>query len=462
MKQSKLFTLAFLLGTGFLFSCDPDEDPTPPVDPSTESAVNDWIFEVMSQVYYWLDDMNTPVAADSEPEDYFESLLNRPTDRFSAIYPNYQDLINSLSGVTLEAGYEFTLLRESQSNENVVAAITYIKKNSPAASAGLMRGDIINEINGVQITLNNYQQVLGDISSTHKVNYLRFNEDLNGYEEKEEATLNTIELAENPVFIDTVYAIDNAKIGYLMYNFFAPGTGGSSTTYDQEIDAVFAKFKSESIQHLIVDLRYNGGGYVTSAVNLASLIGPGVGASDVFSKTKYNSFLSQYDDFKNVQTPFKVKAENLGATLEGNRVYVLTSGRTASASELLVNGLKPYMDVFLIGDVTYGKNVGSIAFEDEENNSNPYGILPIVSQSFNSLDQSDYTTGFSPNIEAQEFTERLRPLGDTQEIMLRTAIEQITGTASSLRVEKLDRQEIGSSLDYKVRQGIMIENKRLD
>jgi C-terminal processing protease CtpA/Prc len=209
---------------------------------------------------------------------------------------------------------------------------------------------------------------------------------------------------------------------------------------------------------LILDFRYNGGGYVSSAVNLASLIGPGVSTTDVFSKTKYNSYLMQFDNLKNVQTPFKAKPENLGKILKNNRVYVLTSTRTASASELIINGLKPYMDVFLIGDKTTGKNVGSVAFEDKENPKNPYGILPIISRSFNSLDQSDYTTGFVPNIEVKESSERLKPLGDVKELLLRKAIEQITGIPSGGRFQQLNRQDVGSSLDAKLRSGLLIES----
>lgn len=124
----------------------------------------------------------------------------------------------------------------------------------------------------------------------------------------------------------------------------------------------------------------------------------------------------------NVQTPSIVNAENLGNSLEGNQVNILTSTRTASASELIINGLRPSMDVFIMGDQTTGKNVGSIALDDEDNEENTYGILPIVSQSFNSLDQSDYTTGFTPDILVKESQERLLPLGDVNEFPLRTAI----------------------------------------
>jgi carboxyl-terminal processing protease len=119
------------------------------------------------------------------------------------------------------------------------------------------------------------------------------------------------------------------------------------------------------------------------------------------------------------------------------------------------------MDIFLIGDKTSGKNVGSIAIEDEKNPSNKYGLLPIVSQSFNSLDQSDYSTGFVPNITLKESTERLQPLGDTNELLLRTAISQITGTPPSGRFQQLDRLDVGSTLDFKIRTGKQIESIKI-
>lgn len=462
MKHTKhpAIALLFLLSFTF-FSCD-KEDPAPAYDPASNEAANSWIKDVMDQVYYWLDDMKTPIALDADPEDYFESLLNRPTDRFSYIEANYQDLINSLNGITLEAGYEFTLYRESSSNNNVLAEVTYIKRNSPASAVDLKRGDRIRKINDIQMTLSNYSELLSQISSPHTIDHYRLNEESSVFENLGNLSLTPVQLAENPNFLDSVYTINGQKIGYLMYNFFAPGPGENNPQYDSETDAIFAKFKSESIDHLILDFRYNGGGYVSSAVNLASLIAPAVSSSDIFSKTKYNSFLSQYSEFQNVQTEFEPKSENLGNILEGNRVYVLTSSRTASASELVINGLKPYMDVFLVGDLTYGKNVGSIPFEDDDNSENKYGILPIVTQSFNSLDQSDYSTGFTPNVEASESSELLLPLGDINEILLRTAIEQITGEPSAGRFQKLDREDIGSTLDRKVRAGIMIEKINLN
>ncbi|MBM3167670.1 MAG: peptidase [Bacteroidetes bacterium] len=461
MKKNSLIFLLFLgFLLGGLLGCKEEEDTLPAVkeEPNPNIAINNWIYKVMKEVYLWLPEMRTPIATTSDPSDYFESLLNRPTDRFSVIYPDYKALMNSLSGINLEAGYEFTLYRESASNSNVIAEITYIKKNSPASSTDLRRGDYITRINGTQLTLDNYKVQLGLIEKPHTITTIRFNAQNGNFEPKGEISLTPVELAENPNFLDSVYTIQGEKIGYVVYHFFAPGPGNNSTAYDLEMDGIFADLKAKGIQHLILDFRYNGGGYVSSAVNLASLIAPAVTSSDIFSKTKYNSYLMQFDNLKNVQTPFKAKAENLGRTLKNNRVYILTSARTASASELIINGLKPYMDVYLIGDKTTGKNVGSVPFEDEENKNNKYGILPIVSRSFNSLDQSDYTTGFVPNLEFKESQERLRPLGDVTELLLRKAIEKITGIPSGNKFQQLDRVDLASTLDSKPRTGVMIEN----
>lgn len=439
------------------FACQ--EDELPAVDPASNAAANRWILNVMDEVYLWLENLGTPIAENSDPEDYFEALLFRPTDRYSVIYPDYQELMNSLSGVTLEAGYEFLLYRETPTSDNVIAVIAYIKKNSPASNVDLQRGDVIDKINGTVLTLGNYQQLLGEIDGMHTLSYSRYDEDTGGFVAKPDVTLTAVQLAENPNFLDTVYTINEEKIGYVIYHFFAPGPGENNPAYDNEMDAIFGKLKAEGIDHLIVDFRYNSGGFVSSAVNLASLIAPGVNSSSIFSKTKYNDYLmNEFDRLRNVQTAFLSKTQNLGNTLEGNRIYILTSPRTASASELIINGLKPYMDVYLIGDQTSGKNVGSVPFQDTENEQNKYGILPIISQSFNSLDQSDYSNGFAPNITMKESQERLLPLGDVNELLLRTAISQITGIPSGARFQQLDLRDVGSSIDGKTRTGVMIEN----
>ncbi len=456
----KKISLSLLLASlVFLNACkDKTEDPVP--DLSANGKINTWIQEVMDEVYLWLDDMRNPISLESDPEEYFDALLFKPTDRFSIIYPDYQELIDRLSGVSKEAGYEITLARESSTNNNVIAFITYTKKGSPAESKGLKRGDLITQINGVRMNLDNYQELLGLRSEAHTISLFRYNSESASYVPLPSVDLTTTVLSEDPNFLDTVFTINNQKIGYVVYHFFAPGIEGQATRYDDEMDAIFAKFKAEGINQLILDFRYNGGGFQSSAVNLASLIAPGITNNDVFTKIKYNSFLMGFDQLKNVQVKFESKPENLGAILSGNKVYVITSSRTASASELIINGLRPYMDVFLVGGLTFGKNVGSIAIEDEENTANKYGLLPIVSQSFNKNDQSDYATGFQPNIQGNELSQpTLLPFGDTNEFLLKLTLEQITGTPSTDRIKMLDRIDLGSSIENQTRFGKLIDDQ---
>jgi C-terminal processing protease CtpA/Prc len=149
---------------------------------------------------------------------------------------------------------------------------------------------------------------------------------------------------------------------------------------------------------------------------------------------------------------YQAKTSNVGTQLQNSRLYVLTSSRTASASELVINALKPYMEVFVIGDTTYGKNVGSISLYEENDSKNTWGMQPIVLKVYNSLNQSDYASGFVPNIYNADNSTLLYPLGDTRETLLSLAMEQITGLASSGRKgEKETKEFIGSSLDRKVR-----------
>lgn len=474
LKIRSRIILSLIVILSVFSSCKDEEEITPPVnnkpDPELVKniAINNWIKAVMEEAYYWLEDMKTPIANTARPESYFDSFLFKPTDRFSAIYPNYQELISGLSGVTTESGYEITLLRESQNNENVIAFITYVKKGSPAANNDLRRGDLISQINSTTMTLNNYQSLLRERSNQHSVTYRRPDE-AGQFGIPQTVSLSSVEIEENPNFLDSIYVIDNQKIGYVVYHFFAPGVRNSATgllddRYDSEMDEIFAKFKAENINQLILDFRYNSGGYVSSAVNLASLIVPNNTADKIFSKTRYNSFLSKFPAFQNIQTKFKEKSENVGNQLADGKIYILTTSRTASASELIINGLKPHLDVVIIGAKTTGKNVGSVALEDKENPNNDYGLLPIVTKSFNSLDQSDYENGFIPNEEISEFQFfPWRDFGDLGDPLLKSALEKITGTSSTpgARLKREDRIMIGSSLDSKIRNGVMIEDNSI-
>lgn len=423
----------------------------------------------MNTWYLWKDNLPASPDVNLEPEEYLDALLYSE-DRFSWIQDNYQELLNSLKGITKEAGYELILYRENTTSNNVIAQVLYVKPSSPAEAAGLKRGDIITHINGQQLSTSNYSALLNQAKENHTIQYKTTDPENETISEPKTLSLTTVQYSENPNFLSKVIDVgEGRKVGYFVYNLFADGPGAELNTYNDEMDAIFNNFKSSNITDFVLDLRFNSGGSETSANNLASLIGNGVNSSKVFAKKEYNKAIKEAiikdpdlgPDF--LTSKFENKAANIGSLLKENRVYVLASSRTASASELVINALKPYMDVFIIGDTTYGKNVGSISLYEEDDPKNNWGLQPIVVKVYNSLDQSDYGKGFSPNVFYPDNNLFIYPLGDSKEALLARAIGQITGTATLSRAARTATQRdiVGYSLDTKRRSfNLIIDQKR--
>lgn len=315
---------AVMIGLTFnLSSCNNDDDVINTGDPQN-TEINNWVYDMMKTFYYWTDDIPATVDKSEDPSAFFQKLLHQD-DRFSIIVPDFQELVNSLSGVQKEPGYEFALARVQDSND-VIAVVLYVKEGSPADNAGLKRGDVISKINNTTITLSNYQELVPSLYGDHSFEYRRYNDQLAVYEDKGSITVTAVVYSENPNFMDTVLTVGNKKIGYYVYNFFSPGTDGSSI-YDIEMDQVIAKFSSEGINAMVLDLRYNSGGAVTSATNLASLIGTGVSSGKIFYQSQYNDLYQAYindqpDGDKKLKQYFTDKAINKVIRLEENYIFL--------------------------------------------------------------------------------------------------------------------------------------------
>ncbi|MDR1865910.1 MAG: PDZ domain-containing protein [Bacteroidales bacterium] len=459
MRNYSTKTAGYLLLWAILFavipSCNKDDDGNP-----GNRNINGWILDNMSFYYLWNDRIPAGVNTNLSPTAYFESLLYRQEDRFSGIWENFIALQEALSGVVMEAGYDFGLGR-FQNSEQVFGFITYVKPNSPAENAGLKRGDHFVSINGYMITEYNYSSLIGYMSSAHTL----------GIIDQETETVKTVSLQvtkyeENPLLLDTIYQIGDRKVGYFVYNFFARDNGDGSITYEKELNTLFENFKTEGVNELIVDLRYNGGGTVTTSMALASMISK-CGNTDVFGVTQYNRMLDAAliaEEGANYNREYfpdnLIRYDEKGDTVEWvpihqlgmEKVYVITSNRTASASELLINSLKPYMTVVTVGRETYGKNVGSVLIYEknpEKQKSNTWGMLPIICKFANKLEFSDYGNGFAPDIAANEYDWlNILPLGDTQETLLKATLNHVTGgsTMTGAAVRQ-PLTHIGSSAD---------------
>lgn len=458
----------FILSLAFFSSCKDDDVTSDGSDTtSTYKSINKWIYANMEYWYYWTDELPDMPSTSQNPEDFFDALLSS-SDRFSFIYENYTELINLLNGVTLESGFEYKLYRMSASSDSVIMQLMYIKPNSPASELGLKRGDIIYTINGTRFTLDNYSSLISDdMNTTYTATYSRYDFDTEVFEDLGEFSLTPVSYAENPILLDTVYEIEGKKIGYLVYNFFSPGSTNSSSTYDEQLEATFGEFKSAGIQDMIVDLRFNSGGSETSVKTLTSLLVQNASSSDlIFTKT-YNSTVQQAilndDDYGQdyLDVNFLDESNNIGSLLSSGTVHFITSSRTASASEVTMNSLKPYMDIYLVGDTTVGKDVGSITIYDDDDNDNDWAIQPIVVKLVNA-DDEDYPDGFYPDVPMNDNRLIIYPLGDTEEPLLAASLADIGVETSRLSANMKvgsGKKVLLNSLDKKIRSGKLIMEK---
>ena len=435
---------------------------------SINTEIKDYIWKGLNLWYYWqeqVDDLADTfddnqsnyvnyLQAIADPEDFFNS-LNHADDRFSWIDPDYNNLENQLSGISASNGMKFILYRRCSGCETLIGAVTYVLPNSDAETKGVIRGDLFNAVDGQELTLNNYRGLLYGQSLNYSIDLINYDSATDVVIPRD-ITINLVKeenFQEEPIHRNVVVDHNGTRVGYLMYNKFvgevdANGDGTNEYDFNQALIDAFTSFRSENINELVVDLRYNGGGSVRTCTYLASLI-TGQFTGTMFAQQQWNSKLMAYfndlntnsnpnDDFE--LNDYFVDTTTTGVAIQGlnlNRVYILTSGRSASASELLINGLSPHIDVVQIGTATYGKNVGSITIYDyvdnsgdERNPNHTYAMQPIVLKIANSENFADYTNGLEPDVELRETASTYGVLGAVSEPLFAAALNHISGGSS--------------------------------
>ncbi|OYX84033.1 MAG: peptidase S41 [Flavobacteriales bacterium 32-34-25] len=461
MKSFYRYILLLLFPLLFLQSCQ-DQDDT--LAEPTPLDVHKFIWRGMNSMYLW--QAEVPNLADKRfasnaeynffleqyttPEELFQNLLYLPprsknpdetedpkvVDQFSWMVSDYLTLEQQLGGTSKNNGVEFGL--SLIGSNQVIGYVRYIIPNSDAATKDIQRGEIFYAVNGVSLTLDNYRNLLFSSNENYTLNFATLTYDSNNNPvitpNEKSLALTKTNLAENPIFIKKVINSGAHKIGYLMYN-------GFFSSYDSQLSAVFGYFKSEGVTELVLDLRYNGGGSVLSATRLASMI-TGQFRGDIFSELAYNSkksYLNRKYTFTSTIDGTSLNSLNL------NTVYVLTTRSTASASELIINGLDPYIKVIQIGDTTYGKNVASVTLYDSPgftkknvNSSHRYAMQLIAAHSVNAVGFGDYLDGLEPEHKLIERIQTLGVLGNPSEPLLSTAIGKITGTARMIPQKPLE------------------------
>ena len=475
MKMKRLLLFTLLCGS-LMTSCSEDMDDVVDdgvLDDPENVEIEDFIYRGMDEIYLYKPDI--PELADDyfanddeyyeylvawdSPADLFYSGMVASQDRFSYITDDYIELENSFSGISQTTGVDYRLYRFSNSND-VFGVVRYIVPGSNAEGTAIERGDLFTEVNGESLTVSNYASLLSSPSVTFTLAEINDNMVSNT---GEEVTIATSEVTENPVLIQEVLEVEGLKIGYLMYNSFV-------ADFDQQLNNAFAYFASENIEHLVLDLRYNGGGRVSSATALASMI-TGSYTGEIFAKQQWNEDYQNYFLATDPDRLFNYFTDELqGGTalnqLNLTDLYVIGTSSTASASELVINGLKPYIDVYLIGNTTTGKSQASVTLYDSSNfgrtNANPnhtYAIQPLVYESVNADDIVVPYDGIDPDVEIEESLSNLGVLGDASEPMLAAAINAITGNTAA--VQAMTRQREFNYQEFEERASLQPNYKRM-
>ncbi|WP_299367555.1 S41 family peptidase [Winogradskyella sp.] len=447
-KKIKVLLLVFMV-TLPLTSCfeDMDDNAVPNAD------INDFVWKAMNAFYLYNE--NVPNLSNDRfgingidnrydkteeysayldefetPEDLFETLIFDSLDSFSNIVPNYFDVLNAQQGTTLSNGLEFRLYFVPGSETELFGAITLVLNNSVADNLGLVRGQLFRAVDGVNLTVDNRIALL--TQNTYTLNFADYND--NGTTEVEDdiITLNDESISltkesytENPIHIAEVFNLSNVNVGYLMYN-------GFTSSFDAELNAVFGQFQSAGVQDLVLDLRYNGGGSIQTAVHLASMI-TGQFNGQVFSKLFYNS--NQQDRNRDYEFTNTLSNDAAINSLNLSRVYILTSSISASASELLINSLRPYnIEVIHIGDTTAGKTQSNRLIFDSPsfistegiNSGHNYAIFPLIANSTNVNEVLVPSDGLVPDVDIEESPINLGVLGTSSDPLLAVALVDIT------------------------------------
>ncbi len=380
-------------------SSSPSSSSSTPTPDCGVAGENTQILSVMRSWYYWYQSLSPSVnpAAYSSPSALLDALRYQPLDRFS--YVTSQSADQSFYSAGQYAGFGFGL----SLNAANVLRVTRVFAGSPAAQAGLARGDTITAVNGTPVATlianNQLDSVL--FANAPGVSITLSLVSLDG--QARSVSMTSAVVSEPTVEQAKTVAVGQQTVGYLLFNSFI-------TPSNAALDQAFSTFAGQGVTQLVIDERYNGGGMLSVAAHLSGLVAGNAYSGRTLGKLTFNS---QHTD-QNQTVTFPTVSNSLNLT----QVFFVTSGGTASASEFVINALGPYMRVTTVGSPTFGKPVGENGF-DVCNDV----LYPITFQIANANGAGDYFDGLPVTCAASD--DLGHALGDPAEASLAAALSVI-------------------------------------
>ncbi len=425
-----------------------------------DAKANEWMSAALSEYYLYCDEWDDIVAGKSSAVkldfnmDYDKFLgahLGKMTtndrdggyysDRSRYIYSYVEREVaaraNASASFPATFGFEYlSILYADSQRTSYVFMVMDVMADSPAAKAGFHRGDVIARVNGAALTNANYASSYYKLTSQASGTLT-----VTKYGETDAVSLTAVtNLPDTPIAHSSVITTAGGKkVGYLVYRHFVSGyTDFQTYEYDETLQRIFAGFREQGIDEMVLDLRYNPGGNVPSCIKLASMIARSgvLNGSTVFCTNKRNDKLTRIYGGDDV----KMFDKDMAAyNIDRSKVYVIATGASASCSELLINGLRGVdIEVVHIGDVTEGKDVGMYGLSPKDDapiEGYTYTLWPISFRSYNAKGESDYNDGFTPQyaIEELDFQSSICDFGEESEPMLKVALDLIDGKTPTLR-----------------------------
>jgi carboxyl-terminal processing protease len=423
MNMKKLIFLTLAISVLYV-SCK--KDNIAPVDTSSDSTLTpimarDSLYYIMKGWYFWYNMPESEAVTDVTKENYkdpyelLEAMRYKALDRWSFV-ADYTEFNAQMMGTFVGHGFRIGL------DESGIARIAMIYSGSPLYADSVRRGWIVKKINNIDIApilksgdATAYTNVIGP--ATAGVTNIFLFQRPNGTEKTVSSTKKSFTI--NSVLLYDTLHLSTGVTGQLVFESFI-------TPSANELATAFAFFKANNIKDLILDLRYNSGGYIYIAQTLASYIAGNSVQGNIFAKLKYNDkHQSENDNFKFITTSY---------SLDLPRIVVITSRSTASASEAVMNGLKPFVNVVSVGDTTNGKPTGMNGWTAGKK----YYFWPITFKMVNSADQGDFFDGIFPaKVLPDDIT---HDFNDREELCLKEAIHYLeTGSVSAKGIVSFKR-----------------------
>lgn len=382
---------------------------------SANVRLNKYVENTMKDYYYWVKEIQDRKPDNAlSPENFLAEMKYMPEDKWTYWEKDPEVETKSAEPDVYETGMGYRVLFFENRSE-YIGIVVYVYPNTPAAEAGLKRGDLIISNNGKTFTETSRMEILTASEINIETGEFIDAHTIGTREEKLHLTARRFEIT--PILVDTVFKIQDKNIGYLFYTAF----DGNKTNSLTDLSTAIARQKAAGINEFILDLRYNPGGYDFLAQRLTSLLAPPneVSKQSVLIYEKFN------DNYLASELRFdaSVLSDNPGL----KRIYVITTQNTASASEVLISGLKPYMPVTVIGKKTAGKYVGGSTFIPEDDDLKKWNLY-LITFAYTNANKESVRGGISPDVEQNEFINYMLPLGDTRETLLAKTLEQIFGT----------------------------------